>query len=381
MTTVFNRDWDTKTNKLFLGDALGLADLINVKYPKLEELALLQRSQFWVETEVSMEQDKKQWPTLSKVHQDITLLNLSWQTMTDSFISRAPEACIKPLVSRPELEGMLRQWAYFEDLHSRAYANIIREMLPDPATFIDTVTKNEHAYARIANSVEILDELHEVGQYFLAVRDNLGQNVYPDDEYDKVTTECQEALAKTFYAVYGLEAMQFYASFACTFALAEQDVLPGVAKNLQLIAKDEAIHTVMSSEILKLMYEEFDPEVMARAKAAAPQLLRETLESEVEWAKFIFSEGRSIVGLNAELLTDYLYYVGYRAFKAVGIEWPSDLPVITRHPIPWIENWLDTAAQQVAPQEMQITNYRVGQLEGSTEESVDNFANEFGDMF
>lgn len=381
MTTVFNRDWDTKTNKLFLGEALGLSDLINVKYPKLEELALLQRSQFWVETEVSMEQDKKQWPTLSKVHQDITLLNLSWQTMTDSLISRAPEACIKPLVSRPELESMLRQWSYFEDLHSRAYANIIREMLPDPATFIDTVTKNEHAYARIANSVEILDELHEVGQYFLAVRDNRGQNVYPDDEYDKVTTECQEALAKTFYAVYGLEAMQFYASFACTFALAEQDVLPGVAKNLQLIAKDEAIHTVMSSEILKLMYEEFDPEVMERAKASAPQLLRETLESEVEWAKFIFSEGRSIVGLNAELLTDYLYYVGYRAFKAIGIEWPSDLPVITRHPIPWIENWLDTAAQQVAPQEMQITNYRVGQLEGSTEESVDNFANEFGDMF
>ncbi|MFP9048628.1 ribonucleotide-diphosphate reductase subunit beta, partial [Enterococcus faecalis] len=94
--------------------------------------ALLARSQFWTETEISLEADKKQWPNLPREIQEITLLNLAWQTQTDSFISRAPEAAIMPLVSRPELEGMLKQWSYFEDLHSRAPEAAIMPLVSRP---------------------------------------------------------------------------------------------------------------------------------------------------------------------------------------------------------------------------------------------------------
>ncbi|WP_046969787.1 ribonucleotide-diphosphate reductase subunit beta, partial [Luteibacter rhizovicinus] len=148
MTTLLNLNWDHTNADLFLGDSLGIADYVRVAHPELERLALLQRSQFWTETEISLEADKKQWPNLPREIQEITLLNLAWQTQTDSFISRAPEAAIMPLVSRPELEGMLKQLSYFEDLHSRAYSNIIRNVLTDPAEFIDSVTKNQEAFAR-----------------------------------------------------------------------------------------------------------------------------------------------------------------------------------------------------------------------------------------
>ena len=164
MTTLLNLNWNPDSEELFLGDALGVADYVRVAHPELERLALLQRSQFWTETEISLESDKKQWPNLPREIQEITLLNLAWQVQTDSFISRAPEAAIMPLVSRPELEGMLKQWSYFEDLHSRAYSNIIRNVLTDPAEFIDSVTKNQEAFARIADSVELFDELYLLGQ-------------------------------------------------------------------------------------------------------------------------------------------------------------------------------------------------------------------------
>ncbi|MFP9058882.1 hypothetical protein ACLI1W_16600, partial [Enterococcus faecalis] len=78
---------------------------------------------------------------------------------------------------------------------------------------------------------------------------------------------------------------------------------------------------------------------------------------------------RSLIGLNAELLEEYLYFVGRNAFMHIGVEWPSHLPVITKNPIPWIMNWLDTTSLQPAPQEIQIgAAYRVGQV---TETSTD----------
>lgn len=381
MTTLLNLNWDHTNADLFLGDSLGIADYVRVAHPELERLALLQRSQFWTETEISLEADKKQWGNLPRDIQEITLLNLAWQTQTDSFISRAPEAAIMPLVSRPELEGMLKQWSYFEDLHSRAYSNIIRNVLTDPAEFIDSVTKNQEAFARIADSVELFDELYLLGQYFLAVRDHRGDNTYPETEFPEVKRETQAKLLDAYFAIYGLEAMQFYASFACTFALAENDILQGIAKNLQLIAKDEALHTQMSKAIIQIMFQQFDKDLVDEALAKAPAQLLKTLKTEIEWGHFIF-KGRSLIGLNAELLEEYLYFVGRNAFMHIGVEWPSHLPVITKNPIPWIMNWLDTTSLQPAPQEIQIgAAYRVGQVTETSMDTLKDLGNEFEDMF
>lgn len=380
MTTLLNLNWDHTNADLFLGDSLGIADYVRVAHPELERLALLQRSQFWTETEISLEADKKQWPNLPREIQEITLLNLAWQTQTDSFISRAPEAAIMPLVSRPELEGMLKQWSYFEDLHSRAYSNIIRNVLTDPAEFIDSVTKNQEAFARIADSVELFDELYQLGQYYLAVRDHRGDNTYPETEFPEVKRETQAKLLDAYFAIYGLEAMQFYASFACTFALAENDILQGIAKNLQLIAKDEAVHTQMSKAIIQTMFKQFDKDLVDEALAKAPAQLLKTLKTEIEWGHFIF-KGRSLIGLNAELLEEYLYFVGRNAFMHIGVEWPSNLPVITKNPIPWIMNWLDTLSLQPAPQEIQIgAAYRVGQVTETSTDTLKDLGNEFGDF-
>ncbi|WP_349044045.1 ribonucleotide-diphosphate reductase subunit beta [Brucella melitensis] len=385
MATVFNREWDHTESKLFLGQDLGIADYVNVRYPRLEELALLQRSQFWVETEISLEADKKQWPNLPQHIKDKTLLNLAWQTQADSIITRAPEDAILKLVSRPELEGMLIQWSYFENIHSRAYSNIIRNVLPNPGEFIATVQANDEAFARLALPVSVIDELAEIADIWLDARANLeiaereGTLEYTEEaDFHKLTEQVQQKILEFYYAVYALEAIMFYASFACTFALAENDILTGIAKNLQLIAKDEALHTVMAMEVLRILQNgEIPPHVVAAAQANAPKILRSILETEINWAHYIFPEGEDIPGLNADLLVEYLYYNARLAFMAINIPWPEDLPVIMEDPIGWMKGWLNTKNQQVAPQEAQITNYRVG---ATSQANPDDLSDEFGEF-
>ncbi|ATS94058.1 putative ribonucleotide reductase beta subunit [Pectobacterium phage DU_PP_V] len=378
MATVYNRDYNLNEEKLFLGDELGVADYVNVKYQVLEDLALKQRSQMWYENEISLEKDKAQWPTLPEHIKDITRLNLGWQTIADSLITRAPETAISQLVSRPELEGLLIQWSYFENLHSRAYSNIIRNVLTDPSEFIESVNKNEHAFARVANSIGILDELAEKGLYWTFVRDN--PKDYPDTELEEVEAELRVLLCKVYFAIYALESIMFYASFACTFALAEQDILPGVAKSLQLIAKDEALHTVASREILNILKTQVTPKEWAEAEAAAPEIMASVLDTEINWAKFIFSEGRKIIGLNSTNLPEYLYFIARNSFAGVGIAWPDNLPVVEKNPILWINKWLDPSSQQVAPQEMQITNYKMGQTKATSDSEIENMSDLIGDL-
>lgn len=337
-------------NPLFLGQPLGLQEFTNPRYPELDELALLQRSQFWTETEIDMSGDAIQWKTLSPEIQDISVLNLAWQTMADSTVGRAPFTIIMPMITNPEFEGLMTQWGSFEQLHSRAYSNIFRTVFPDPQAKIDEVKKNVEAFQRMELIVELFDKVHIQSLHW-----QLGEPV-------------SDAFKKDIYlmmiAIYALESMQFYCSFACTFALAEQDVLQGIADNLKLIAKDEALHTRFSLAILKAL--EKDPEwksTIASTKEEAVLLMEHVIEKEKEWANYIFSEGRQIIGLNSGLMNEYLDYIAGNAFKTVGMK-PS-FKIIKHNPLPWINKYLDPKLVQVAPQEKQITNYRVGSSDNS----------------
>lgn len=388
--SIINLNWNPQEEKLFMGDSLGVADFVNVKYPVLEELALTQRSQFWVETEQPLDIDKKQWPNLPEYIRKKTLLNLAWQVLADSIITRAPENSFNALVSRPELEGMLKQWSYFESIHSRAYSNIIRNVLPNPAEYIDTVQKNQEAFARLAMPVSVLDEMASMAKHWVEWKhevdtakelgfDNKATQ-WDKAKFEEFTKSCEEKLLETYFAIYGLEAIMFYASFACTFGLAEQDILPGIAGNLKLIAKDEALHTVMAKEVITIQSRLMDPALVARVKAKAPEILRSILQTEINWAYYIFPEGEDIPGLNAELLVEYLYYNARLAFLAIGIQWPEDLPVITVNPVIWINKYLDPKEEQVAPQEQQVTNYQVGSITQASADELDSLGDEFGDF-
>lgn len=333
------------SNPLFLGEKLGLQEYTDPVYPALEELALLQRSQFWTETEIDMSKDAIQWKGLDKSTQDISVLNLSWQIMADSIVGRAPFSVIIPFITNSEYEGMMVQWGYFENLHSRAYSNIIRTVFPNPKETIDKVKSSVEAFDRLKLIVELFDALAEQDP-----------NNYDPDILKPLLYKC-------VVAIYALESMQFYCSFACTFALAEQDTLNGIADNLKLIAKDEALHTRMSLEVLNILRKDkaWDSTIKECEKDAS-FILTDIRFAEKEWSSYLFSEGRQIMGMNKHLLDEYLDYISGNAFRAGGFHYNFKTP--ERNPIPWIDKYLEPSKVQVAPQERQITNYRVGSTDG-----------------
>lgn len=105
-----------------------------------------------------------------------------------------------------------------------------------------------------------------------------------------------------------------------------------------------------------------DPEMAEIAKECRQEcydLFVLAAEQEKEWAEYLFSGG-SMIGLNKDILWQYIEYITNIRMNAVGL----DLPFKTRsNPIPWINSWLVSDNVQVAPQEVEVSSYLVGQID------------------
>jgi ribonucleoside-diphosphate reductase beta chain len=158
-------------------------------------------------------------------------------------------------------------------------------------------------------------------------------------------------------------------SFACSFAFAERTLMEGNAKIIKLIARDEALHLTGTQHMLNLMASgKDDPEMAVIAEECQDevrQIFIEAAEQEKEWATYLFKDG-SMIGLNAQILGQYVEYITNVRMQAVGLE----TCFATKHnPIPWINAWLVSDNVQVAPQEAEISSYLVGQTDNSLDDS------------
>ena len=71
-----------------------------------------------------------------------------------------------------------------------------------------------------------------------------------------------------------------------------------------------------------------------------------------EWADYLFKDG-SMIGLNKDILVQYVEYITNIRMQAVGLPLPFGA---RSNPIPWINAWLVSDNVQVAPQEVEVSS-------------------------
>ena len=81
---------------------------------------------------------------------------------------------------------------------------------------------------------------------------------------------------------------------------------------------------------------------------------------EKEWAEDLYKAG-SMIGLNKDILGQYIEYITNLRMMAVGLQ-PA-FEGANQNPIPWINAWLSSDNVQVAPQEVELSSYLIGQID------------------
>lgn len=225
----------------------------------------------------------------------------------------------------------------------------MKNIYPDPSEVFDTILDDEKIIARAMSVTKHYDEFTEAADALIHLKQGSSKEV-------------KKKLYLAMMTVNILEGLRFYVSFACTFGFGELKLMEGSAKIISLIARDEAQHLALSTHILKLWAQGKDDPVMATVAKECQEdvydLWRECVAEEKDWAEYLFKDG-SMIGLNAELLHQYVEYIANRRLKALGYKPIFEQPVNT-NPLPWTQHWLSSSGLQVAPQETEVESYIVG---------------------
>jgi ribonucleoside-diphosphate reductase beta chain len=329
---------------LFLGEKLGLLDTVNRTYPVIEELYQDQIAQLWNEFEVDLTQDKMDMRNMDVGTVDLMVKTLSWQFLADSVAGRSISGLLLPHVSNPEFEGLLNIQSFFETIHSRTYSHIVKQTFIDPNMLLKETYDNLDVLIRSEVIVGTFDALAE------------------DDGTSKERLE--DKLIQAFAALFALEAISFMASFSVTFAIVDTDKFAGIGKLVQLICRDEVLHTRMDYTILDIMMKDPMWQIAAeRNSHKIKAILDEVVSNEHRWAKYIFSEGRQVIGLNENLLVDYVDYMAAPVYKALGLNAPR---IIKDTPLPYMTKYIDPSKMQTANMELQNSSYLIGTIEDDT---------------
>ena len=372
--STFNKSkYDALKEPMFFGQNVNVARYDQQKHAIFEKLIEKQLSFFWRPEEVDLSTDRNDFMAMADHEKHIFLSNLKYQTLLDSVQGRSPNVALLPVVSLPELETWLETWSFSETIHSRSYTHIIRNVVADPHIVFDDIVDNPEIVKRAESVTHYYDDfIAKCNLYQIAGE---GTHTLNGETYIVHMHDLKRSLYLTLVSVNVLEAVRFYVSFACSFAFAERSVMEGNAKVIKLIARDEALHLAGTQHMLNLMAQgQDDPDMVAIAagcKNEVIEIFREAAEQEKEWAQYLFSSG-SMIGLNAEILMEYVEYITNVRIRALGFD--EIFPNRKTNPLPWMSAWLVSDNVQVAPQEAEISSYLVGSIDSDmSDDAFDDF--------
>ena len=347
---------------MFFGESVALSRFDQQKHKIFEKLIEKQLSFFWRPEEVDLSTDRKDFSHLNEGEKHLFVSNLKYQMLLDSVQGRSPNVCLLPIVSLPELETWIETWSFSETIHSRSYTHIIRNIFSSPTAVLDSVLEDKEVLSRATSVTKAYDDLYSAIRH-LENTDAAGKDI------KAATTEAKKKLYLCIVTINVLEAIRFYVSFACAFAFAERTLMEGNAKIMKLIARDEALHLNGTQHIINLFkfsnddYEMND--IAEELEDQARQIFIDAANEEKAWAKYLFSKG-SMIGLNADILCQYVEYITSQRMQAIGLD--SAFPQAVSNPLPWINSWLSSDNVQVAPQEAEISSYMVGAIDSNLDQ-------------
>jgi ribonucleoside-diphosphate reductase beta chain len=345
--------YDLNTNPNYLARNMFLDGRVTVqrfeefRYPKISFYEQTQRGFFWTPEEISLTRDFTDFKEASDAVKHIFTSNLLRQTALDSIQGRGPVQIFSPVVSLPELEALVMIWSSFEtNIHSRSYSHIIRNIYQVPKTVFNTIHDTSAIIEMAANIGHYYDDLHIIN-----CKKELGQTISEEDHI--------KAIWLALNASYALEAFRFMVSFATSLAMVENKIFMGNGKIINLILQDELLHKDWTAYIINQVVKD-DPR-FAKAKESCQEevyaMYEAVIKEEKEWADYLFLKG-PVIGLNANILKDFVDYTAWSGLKAIGLKYG----VHKVNPIPWFSKHVDLSKEQVSLQEAESTSYIIAAI-------------------
>jgi len=360
---------NSKGTRLFLGEDScnrNIQTYHDPKYPWILDFAEEMRAiGNWSKNEIDLSKEKKDFESLDEAGKHIYESGLKFAITLDSCAGRAPLQLFNNggISNNPEWELYITNHQNNELLHSESYTEMVRALYNDVDNFIEGIIDDEHVQRRATSILAGFDWATSVFDRMDANAAVLSYSLADSKPFPEVTERMvKEAVYKSAVILNMFEGIRFFCTFVTNWSFSEQPekLMAGSSNVFKLIARDEMIHLDVFQRVIKMLNtdeSEGFTDVAKDLEDEVYEMYATGYKEEMEWIEYLFSKGSPLIGMNEEILKQYMDYIFAIRLTNIGLD-PKRLGLeLGENPLPWTDNYLDSTNVKSAPQEIESVNY------------------------
>jgi len=251
---------------------------------------------FWTTDEIDLESDLNDWKNkLNDGERHFIKHVLAFFAASDGIVNENLVLNFYKDVQIAEARSFYSTQIQIEDIHAETYSLLI-----------DTYIQDKEEKQKLFNAMTTLDCVQKKANWALKWIENA------------------PSFAHRLIAFAAVEGIFFSGSFCAIFWLKKRGLMPGLTFSNELISRDEGMHC----DFACLLYSMLENKL---PKQEIEDIITEAVSFEKEFVTDALPV--SLIGMNANLMTDYIEYVADRLLLSLG----NDKVYDTKNPFPWMD--------------------------------------------
>jgi len=313
--------------------------LLPIKYKWAWEKYLAACNNHWMPTEIAMQSDIALWKSRDGLTEDerlMVLRSLGFFATAESLVANNLTLAVYRHITNPECRQYILRQSFEEAVHTHTFQYIVDSLgLSDGEIF---------------NMYREIPSITDKDAWALKYTSFISDPSFRTGSFENDRRFLRDMVA--FYVVF--EGMWFYTGFAQILSLGRRNKMTGIAEQYQYILRDESLHLNFGIDAINQIKIE-NPELWDQAfQEEVSFMLREAVELEIRYARD--SMPRGLLGLNAEMCEQYMYFITNRRCAQLGL---APLYPETENPFPWMSETIDLRKEKNFF-ETRVTDYQSG---------------------
>jgi ribonucleotide reductase beta subunit family protein with ferritin-like domain len=269
-----------QSNEALLTELKSRYVMFPIQYDSIWKMYKQALSALWTAEELDLSKDMNDWEALSDNERHFIKHILAFFAGSDGIVNENLSVRFMNEVKVPEAKAFYGFQIAMECIHSEVYSLLI-----------DTYVKDTIEKANLFDAINTIPCIKKKADWAL-----------------KWITS-NDSFATRLVAFACVEGIFFSGAFCAIFWLKERGVMPGLCISNEFISRDESLHTEFAILLYSLLNEKLD-------EAIIHAIVDEAVNIEKEF--IIDSIPCRMLGMNCDLMTEYIKYVADRLIVQLG---------------------------------------------------------------
>ncbi|KAK9108491.1 hypothetical protein Syun_024502 [Stephania yunnanensis] len=266
-----------------------------IEYPEIWEMYKKAEASFWTAEEVDLSEDHRHWESLTQGEKHFITHVLAFFAASDGIVLENLASRFMKEVQVSEARAFYGFQIAIENIHSEMYSLLLESYIKDSAE-----------KSRLFRAVDTIPCVAKKADWALKWIDG------------------SETFGERLIAFACVEGIFFSGSFCAVFWLKKRGLMPGLTFSNELISRDEGLHCDFACLLYGLLKTKVSEERVRGIVGEAVEIEREFVCDALPCA---------LVGMNGDLMSQYIEFVADRLMGALGCNKFYNV----RNPFDWME--------------------------------------------